>query len=77
MGKRFALPIVIFILSLTAIGTVCVIPVNAQYGIGITINIDGSVSPSTAPIKQASSFYTLTSDFSGCVTVEANNTIID
>jgi parallel beta-helix repeat protein len=49
----------------------------AQYQGNITINADGSVSPSTAPIQQTGNNYTLTSDVDGRITVNRNNVILD
>jgi parallel beta-helix repeat protein len=43
----------------------------------IIINSDGSVSPSTAPIKQTGNSYTLTDSVTGAIEIKRNNTIID
>ncbi len=43
----------------------------------ITINADGSVSPSYSPIQQTGNVYTLTSDVQGHITVNRNNTILN
>jgi hypothetical protein len=43
MGKSFAVLLVILLLSVTGLGSVCVLPVKAQGN--ITITVDGSVSP--------------------------------
>jgi len=45
MGKSFAVLLVILLLSVTGLGSVCVLPVKAQYQGNITITVDGSVSP--------------------------------
>ncbi len=43
----------------------------------VTINADGSVSPSAAPILRAGNVYALTSDLSGTIMISANNLIIN
>ena len=60
-----------------ASGTVCVQPIKAQYQGSITINADGSISPSTAPIEKTGNIYTLTSDMTGSITINCNNTVLD
>jgi hypothetical protein len=42
----------------------------------VTINNDGSVSPSTAPIQQTGNTYTLTSSINGRISVNKNNIIL-
>jgi hypothetical protein len=54
MKKTAALALIL--ISLMTLGVVCVRSIKAQYQGSFTINADGSVSPSTAPInKQATS----------------------
>jgi len=60
-----------------ALGIVCNRPVKAQYQGGITINADGSVTPSTAPIHQKGNVYTLTGNLNGSVIVEKDNIVFD
>jgi hypothetical protein len=72
--KVAAMLIFLCLLSLSA---VCVGTVTAQYQGNIVINADGSVTPSTAPIRQTDKMYTLTSDVIGDIVVEANNIILD
>ncbi len=43
----------------------------------IIIDSDGSVSPSTAPIRQTGNTYTLTDSVTGAIEIKRNNTIID
>jgi parallel beta-helix repeat protein len=74
--KKTAVLTLIFI-CLMALGMVCNRPVKAQYQGGITINADGSVTPSTAPVQQVGSIYTLTSDVTGSITVNGNNMVLD
>ena len=44
---------------------------------GITINADGSVTPSTAPIQQAGSIYKLIGDVVESITVNRNDVVLD
>lgn len=74
--KKAAIVASILVL-LMALSVVCVRPVKAQYQGSITINADGSITPSTAPIQQVGNIYTLTSNMSGSITVERNNTVVD
>jgi parallel beta-helix repeat protein len=64
------------------LGVVCIRPVKAQYQNSITINADGSVTPSTAPIQQTGNVYTLTNDEvtiaeGVCITVQRSSMILD
>jgi parallel beta-helix repeat protein len=47
--------------------------VNAQYQRYITINADGSISPSSVPIVQNGNTYTLTSDVKGGILIRKSN----
>jgi parallel beta-helix repeat protein len=75
----------LILVCLMALGVVCVMPVKAQpYQGGITINADGSVSPSTALIQRTGDTYTLTgnlnitaSNIGGDIIVQRNNTVLD
>lgn len=67
----------LILVCLIALGVVCVRPVRAQYQGDITINADGSVSPSSAPIQQTGNTYVLTSNINGSITVQRNNTVLD
>lgn len=69
--------VALILVCLMALGVVCVLPVKAQYEGAITINADGSVSPSTAPIQVIGSIYILTSDIDGSITVNRNNMVFD
>lgn len=60
-----------------ALSVVCIQPVKAQYQGNITINADGSMSPLTAPIQQVGNIYILTSNVTGSITLERNNTVFD
>jgi parallel beta-helix repeat protein len=57
--------IALILISLMILGVVCVQPIKAQYQGDITINADGSISPSTAPIQQDDDVYILTGDLIG------------
>jgi parallel beta-helix repeat protein len=65
------------LICLMASGAVCVRPIKAQSQSIITINADGTVTPSTAPIQQAGNTYTLTSDINGSITVKRSNMTLD
>jgi parallel beta-helix repeat protein len=75
MKKTIVLALIL--VCLMVLGLVCIRPVKAQTQNDITINSDGTVSPSTAPIQQKGNIYTLTSDTAGSITVFRNNTILD
>jgi hypothetical protein len=65
------------LLCLLALGVVCIQPVKAQTQIDITINSNGTVTPSTAPVKQIGNLYTLTSNVKGTIVLERNNAILN
>jgi parallel beta-helix repeat protein len=69
--------IALILVSLMTSGVVCVQSIKAEYQGSITINADGTISPSTAPIQQTGDTYTLTSDVDGDIAVEANNIVLD
>ena len=75
MKKRlnFAL-ILIFLLS---ISIVCILPIKAQNPNNITINADGSITPSTAPIQQTDNLYTLTSNVDSNIVIERSGIILE
>jgi parallel beta-helix repeat protein len=74
LGKSLALLLVItFIISL-----VILLPsIKAQFQGDITINVDGSIDPSAAPIQQKDRIYTLTNDIAGTLTVNKNHSVLD
>jgi hypothetical protein len=59
------------------VSIVSVLPVKAEYQGDITINADGTISPSTAPIQQTGDTYTLTNDVHGTITVMKSNMTFD
>jgi len=69
--------VTIILIGLIALCVVCIQPIKAEYQGSITINADGSISPSTAPIQQTSNIYSLTSDIVGSITVHTSNIILD
>jgi parallel beta-helix repeat protein len=69
--------VTLILIGLMTLGIVCIQPIKAEYQGDITINADGSISPSTATIQQTGNIYTLTSDVDGDITVEANNIVLD
>ena len=75
MKKTVVLTLIL--ICLMALGVVCIRPVRAQYQGDITINADGSVTPSTAPIQKVGNLYTLTSDVEGSITINGNNLVFN
>jgi parallel beta-helix repeat protein len=68
----------LILMYLLTLGVVCVQPIKAQYQGDITINADGSISPSTAPIQQNGDMYILTGDLIGSrITVMRSNMTLD
>jgi hypothetical protein len=59
------------------LGVVCVLPVKAQYQGSISINADGSIEPSTAPIVCQGNVHTLTENISGSMIIHRSNIVID
>lgn len=76
MSKTLALALVLVFLVLIISGEVYVGPVKAQYQGDITINADGSVTPSSVPFFQSGNTYFLTSDINGSITVNKSNIIL-
>lgn len=74
MRKSAAL-LLILVLIFSLIASVLL--VKAEYNGNITINADGSVNPSTAPLERAGNVYSLTNDIIGTITVNNNNVILD
>lgn len=58
MRKTVGLILVI----LTAVGVFCVVTVKAQFTQNITIDVNGQITPSDAPIQRLGNIYTLTAD---------------
>lgn len=68
--------IIIGLLMITLV-IVWVPPAKAQHQGNITINTDGTITPSTASIQQWNTVYTLTSDVAGSITIQASNIVLD
>jgi parallel beta-helix repeat protein len=64
-------------ITLLFLGVINIQPINAQNQGNFTINIDGSISPSTAPILQIDDVYTLIDDVFGSITVMKSNITFD
>jgi hypothetical protein len=73
MSKNATLAVILIFLVLIASGVIFVGPAKAQYQGDITINGDGSVTPSSSSIIQSGFVYTLTSNINGSITVERSN----
>jgi parallel beta-helix repeat protein len=69
--------VTLILIGLMTLGVVCIQPIKAEYQGNITINADGSISPSTAPIQQNGDTYTLTGDVIGSITVMRSNMTFD
>ena len=73
MRKTSSILLVLTILlSLTSLQIAA--PTTVQ---SITINADGSITPSSAPINQKGNLYSLTADLSVAIDVKSNNIILD
>lgn len=75
IDKLLALSLVFFVTT----GLFCFEPVKSEYNgyTSYSINSDGTVSPSSAPILQKSNTYTLSGDIQGTIAVQRSNTILD
>jgi parallel beta-helix repeat protein len=69
--------VTLILIGLMTLGIVCIQPIKAEYQGDISINADGSISPSTAPIQQTGDTYTLTGDMVGSITVMRSNMTFD
>lgn len=74
---RKTVVVTLILIGLLTSGVVGIKPIKAQYQGNITINADGTISPSTVPIQQTGNIYTLTNEMDGDITVEANNIVLD
>ena len=74
---RKTVVVTLILIGLLTSGVVCIKPIKAQYQGNVTINADGTISPSTVPIQQTGNIYTLTNEMDGDITVEANNIVLD
>ncbi|MCW4048083.1 MAG: right-handed parallel beta-helix repeat-containing protein [Candidatus Bathyarchaeota archaeon] len=68
----------LFLISFIALNIAWAPPAEPQpYQGGFTINAEGKITPSTAPVQQAGATYTLTSDVIGNIWIGRNNTVLD
>lgn len=67
----------IFFVALMFFALFCVSPLKAQLQSNITINADGSVTPSNVPIQQSGDTYTLTNDVTGSIKLSRSNCVLD
>jgi parallel beta-helix repeat protein len=67
----------LILIGLMALCAVCVQPIEAEYQGDITIKVDGSISPSTAPMRQDGDRYVLTGDLIGSriIVMRSNTTL--
>jgi parallel beta-helix repeat protein len=81
MGKtqmRKPLAFTLILLTLTGtLGAVYIQPINAQYQGNVTINPDGTISPTDAPIMQTGNIYLITSNFAGSIKMNISNVVLD
>jgi parallel beta-helix repeat protein len=77
MSRNATLTLVLIFFVLIVTGVFCVEPAKAQFQADITINVDGSVTPSSAPILQSGSRYSLTSNINESIAVKRSNMVLD
>ena len=77
-SMRKTAAVALILVCLMVLGVVCVRPVKAQSLGLITINSDGSVTPSTAPIHRVGNTYTLTNNIiNGTIEVQRSDVVVD
>ena len=70
--------VLLILISLSGPSMFCIRPLGAQNPNYITINVDGSVTPSTAPLQRSGNTYTLTgSAFNSPIIVQRTNIVVD
>ncbi len=72
--KTYAVVILIMLIAMCAANLQVAQSDNTQV---ITINADGSTSPSSAPISNTGNVYTFTADIQGQIVLERNNIVLD
>jgi parallel beta-helix repeat protein len=75
MSKRVVLLLVLVFLTASCI--TAPLPVKAEYSGDITINADGTIKPSIAPILRTGDTFTLTGDVHGSITVIRSSMTFD
>jgi len=73
---RKTVVITLILAGLLTLSVVYIQPIKAEYQGNITINADGSISPSGAPIQQTGNTYSLTSNTDGYISVKKNNIVL-
>ncbi len=74
---RATIALSLILLCLMTSSVVYLQPARAQYSGNITINADGSLTPSSAPIQKTGNAYILTSDLTGSITVNQDNALLN
>jgi len=70
--------ILLILISLMGSTMFCIRPIEAQNPNNITINADGSVTPSTAPLERSGNTYTLSSSiFDSPIIVQRSDIVVD
>jgi hypothetical protein len=69
--------IVLVFLSLIFLVSIHIPPVESQSSRGLTINADGSVTPSNAAIQREGNTYAITADLNSPITIERGDIILD
>jgi hypothetical protein len=68
----------VFVLFFLTVSCVFVVqPIHAQSSIGIIINADGSVTPSSTDIQMEGNTYLITADIDSSIIVERGNIVVD
>lgn len=75
--QRKVVRVILFFICLVISNIIYFQPVKALYQQDITINIDGSISPSSAPIIVNDGTYTLTDDLNGRITISKSHIIFN
>ena len=76
-GSRGIIAFGLILLCLTASSIFYFQPVKAQYQGAVTINADGSITPTSAPIGLSGKTYNLTSNIDGTITVKRSNLVLN
>ena len=74
---RKTVAVTLILIGIMTLSVICIQSIKAEYQGSITINADGSITPSTAPLQQTGNSYALTGDADGDITVNASNIVLD
>jgi len=77
MGMRRGFALVLVLVILTSTCTIEVQTVKAQSFTGITINADGSVTPSGSAIQMEGNTCIITADLNSSITIERGSIVVD